>query len=458
MTDANKDVPAVEEKSIEEKFAELEAKLAKHETAKAEDAKTKSALLDSYQRPQNSDEKKLLNTFRCKGFDELIKTNVADPRFARVAPDLKHQVLTLKENIDVARFMEQMFGDGTPDTKNKFGKIGFNSTAFGREIMDQVKSFGSGVVGGGAEWIPTLVATTAIEEYELERQLAAMFKQVNMPSNPYKLPKQDGVTKARSIAENTGMTDSSFGTSDILFDAFKLGEFYRIPEELQEDSAVDLLRMARNEIILAQDRAFESLILNGDTTAPHMDADTEAGAADLAEKTVKGLRKLSLENAATVDFGAAVVSEAKMNEMRRLMGKLGVNVRELAYIFGASSYFQATELPNVSTVEKFGPHATILNGSLAAYRGIKIAISEYCRDDVSATGLNTGVADDFGVCHLVNASRFYFAKRRPIVVKAMMDMADQDRWLLASYSRVDFKGHVQSADEVSAVTGINILI
>jgi hypothetical protein len=57
---------------------------------------------------------------------------------------------------------------------------------------------------------------------------------------------------------------------------------------------------------------------------------------------------------------------------------------------------------------------------------------------------------------LVNTKRFYVGQRRPIRVKLMPDLPGSDRWLLASYRRVDFKGHTQGAVEKSAVYGYNI--
>jgi hypothetical protein len=57
---------------------------------------------------------------------------------------------------------------------------------------------------------------------------------------------------------------------------------------------------------------------------------------------------------------------------------------------------------------------------------------------------------------LVNMTRWYIGNRRPIQVRLMMDLPYQDRWLLASYRRVAFKGFDQSALETSVVYGYNI--
>ena len=144
--------------------------------------------------------------------------------------------------------------------------------------------------------------------------------------------------------------------------------------------------------------------------------------------------------------------------MRASMGKFGVNVRELVWLVSSKVYQQMVALAEVTTVEKFGPNATILSGALAALDGIPIVISEYIRDDVDATGVNSGGPNTFSTVLLANHRRFYLGQRRPIRVKAVMDPTPpNDRWLLASWWRGDFKGHAQSASEVSVALGYNVI-
>jgi hypothetical protein len=139
------------------------------------------------------------------------------------------------------------------------------------------------------------------------------------------------------------------------------------------------------------------------------------------------------------------------------MGKFGVNPRELVWMVSTKIYNQMLSIPEVITVEKFGPMATILNGALAALDGIPIVISEYMRDDTDATGVNGATGNDFSVCQLVNHRRAYFGVRRPIRVKAVMDPTPpNDQWLIAAWWRGDFQAHAQGANEVSITLGHNI--
>jgi HK97 family phage major capsid protein len=281
-----------------------------------------------------------------------------------------------------------------------------------------------------------------------------------MPTNPFKLPVQKNTTVARIATEGSALTGKNFGTDTIDFDATKLGEFYPLSEEMNEDSAPAILQIARAEVAEAQIRARETVALNGDTTGPHMDLDVVD--ADDARKLAKGLRKLALENTANgsvIDFGGPVTT-AKLDEMRTAMGKFGIGVRNMAYVFSPTTYNQAVSLDEVTSVEKFGGQATIITGALAAFRGIPVIISEFIREDVDANGVHTAVpaADTKGLVHLVNLQRFWYGIRRPIQVRVQLDLPNQDRFLLASYSRIDFKGHEQSADEVSSVLGVNVTI
>jgi hypothetical protein len=262
------------------------------------------------------------------------------------------------------------------------------------------------------------------------------------------------VTTARIIAEGATMTDANFQTSVIEWDAKKTGEYYIIPAELDEDSAPPILAIARGEVTRAQIRAREQVLLNGDDSVTHMDSDTTA--ADDARKLAKGFRKLAIDNSATVDIGGTVAAN-KLDEMRTAAGKFGVNVRELIYVFGSTGYNQAVSLNEVSSIDQIGSQATLLTGSLAAYRGVPIVVSEFVREDLNAVaGVYDGVTTDKTVCHLVNASRFWLGVRRPIMTKIATSEPEEDTMKLASYSRWDFKGHAQTADEASCVLGFNI--
>lgn len=414
----------------------------------------------------NSIEQKIMQSFGCDHPQKLLSINTALPRYAAVPPEYKSMVLTLKETVDIARFTAQICrgapldrGQSEEDVAPRALKQIFDTNYAKDVLIPLVKSFGTSPADDGGAWIPTAQSSSWIEEFELERRVMRACRELPMPTNPWKLSIQKNTTEAKIATEKTALTDDNFQTDTIDFDATKLGEFYCLPEELNEDSAPPILAIARSEVAEAQMRAMEQIKINGDTAGTHQDDDVDGGAANLAAKAASGLRKRALANSANgsvVTFSSAVTT-AKLDEMRKVMGKFGIQPRDLMYAFSPAGYHQAVSLEEVTSVEKFGPAATILSGALAAFRGIEVGISEFLRDDLAATGVNTsGGPNNTTTILLFNKRRFYWGRRRPIRVRVQMDLPDQDRWLLASYQRIDFQGHPQSSSEVSVVVGIDV--
>jgi HK97 family phage major capsid protein len=413
-----------------------------------------------------SDEQRALRYFGKNHPAELMKVNVAHPDFARVPDELKHIVLTFKKNVDTARMISQMFYGAPLDRIGKDEKgdsianvKGMLDHSFGKEVLaPMIKAFGTTVSGGGAEWIPVLVSQSYIEEYELEKVIEQRLQNVSMPSKVFDMPIIKGVTKARKIAEGIAMTAANYGTDKIRLSADKLAEYYEIPEELDEDSAPAFLNAARSEVVMAQKRAMQAALING-ATGSHIDSDTAALGADVAEKLFNGFRKLGIVNSAnggTYDFTNSDLDEPKLGAMRAALGKFGVSPKQLMWICGPTVYQQFCGLPNVSTLDKYGQYATVFTGSVNAYAGIPVVVAEEMREVLNASGVYDGVTTTQAGLILVNTTRFYVGNRRPIQVKLMQDLPYHDRWLMASYRRVAFAGHAQSATEASVVYGINI--
>jgi HK97 family phage major capsid protein len=466
LTKAELDNVLVETKALKVRTEAAEAKVAELENEKSQFLASKGYTPVGHR--NDSDEARCLKFFGVAHPKELLNINIGHPRFKGVPDDLKALVLQFKRATDNARWIAQMFyGDqvdviGEDNSRDRITNCkNIGTSRYGREVfMPMVKAFGSTVSGGGDEWVPTMISSSYIEEYELMKVLESKFKQVNMPSNPFSMPKISGVGKAKIAAENTAMTATQFTTGNLLLTAKKFSEYYEIPEELSEDSAPDFLMAGKDEVMKAQARAVESAIINGDDDGTHIDSDTQAAAANVAEKAWKGLRRQALANSAngsTYDIGGAL-TDAAMKTMQSRGGKFLTNPKECVWILSPAGYIQALGLTNVATVDKFGPQATILQGALAAYNGIPIVTSEHARDDLNATGVYDGTTTTKSAVLLVNATRWYVGQRRPIKIKLMADLPAQDRWLMASYRRVAFVGNDQSATEKSVVYGYNVTI
>lgn len=416
----------------------------------------------------NSDESRAMREFGCTNVKSLAEINTADPKYNDIPKSSKILVRQLKKEIQNARMIAQMFyGDpldkvGDTEAQDRFGKCqNLLESHYGKHILaPRLKAFGTSISGGGQEYIPTLISSSYIPEVELDRELVGALRQVDMPSSPYELPTAGGFQKARRIAENTTITDASFTTGKITFTASKFGEYYIIPEELNEDSIVGILDLARQELTEAHLRAYESCVINGTKIGTvHIDSDTEAGAADLAEKQFHGLRYYGIQNSVaggTYDYLNGAIDDAKLRAHRKSLGKFGVNPLDLIWLAGPSAYLQMVGTDNVVTVDKMGPNATILTGMLGSYAGTPIMQSGFMREDLNATGVHDGVTTDRTGLLLLHKSRWYWGVRRPIRMALREAKSADDRYEIASYSRVDFQGHAQSASEIGVSYGLNI--
>ena len=330
-------------KALEDRVAKAEASAKKSE----EDAATAIAAASGGYRPQggSSDEQKALRYFGAKSVKQLLEVNTGDKKFAAVPNELKHLVRQLKEDFDISRLTQQIFHGESRDNGDHMAHVKgiLDGSHFARDILaPRLKAFGSTIGGGGDEWVPTMVSSQYIEEFELDKQVVDQFKSMNMPSSPYDLPIQTDVTIARRQAEGdtpaVNIANANFGTSKITMLAKKLVESMALPEELNEDSAPQILSLVRQEVTEAQLRAWETAILNGDDSGTHMDFDI-TGVVD-ARTTWKGLRQKAIANSATVNFSAAAVSVANLRSMRALMGKFGVSERNLTWMVSSKVYQQ----------------------------------------------------------------------------------------------------------------------
>lgn len=395
-------------------------------------------------------EQKACSRFGVKSLNDLITVNTASRRFAAIPADEREAVKSLKEAVDVTLMVAKRFGIAPQSTK-----------AYEELVQPSLKALGITSGDAGYEWIPTAISTSYIDEYNLERKIAGLFQEVKMPSNPYEYPVLSNGAIATKLGQNSQKSSKDqFASSVITFTAVKISNQYELPEELSEDSAIDVMKVIRQELIEGQEKAMEIAILEGDTAATHQHDNTGipgatgAPAADSSERFFDGLRKRALAASLTVDCAGAV-SEAKLAELRKKLGKFGVQAAELALIVGVTGSTSLTQLPSVITVEKYGPQATVMSGEVAKYQGTPVICSEWLREDCDTTGVNgdgtTNGANVKGTMILVNRKRFFTGLRRGIQVKVENNRTAFDVWDMVSFSRRAFQG-VLKADGSNAST------
>lgn len=405
-------------------------------------------------------EAKAVSKWGVKTIKELLSVNTGSTKYNYLSREDKEAVKSLKEAVDITLMIASRFGKRPEQTKYFNEGIGPALKAFGIDSGDQ-----------GFAWIPTMVSDSYVDEYNLERKVSSLFQEIKMPSNPFRFPVLSNGAIATKLAEATAKSPKdTFSTDYIEFAAVKISNQYALPEELQEDSAVDVMKVIRQELIEGQEKALEIAILEGDTASTHQHTNTQipgasgVPASDSSERFFDGLRKRALAASLKVDAGAAQLNEGHLSSARKLMAKFGVNPAELALIAGPKGYNEMLQLDDVRTLEQYGPQAPVLTGELAKYEGMPVIVSEWLREDTDATGVNgaTGGNNIKLSVLIVNRKRFMLGLRRPIQVKVESYKTDFDLWDMVSFSRRAFNGVLKadgsnSSSEKSVVLIYNIL-
>lgn len=322
------------------------------------------------------------------------------------------------------------------------------------------KAMDSATAAEGLEWIPTEFSADLIDRVRLARRVAALFPQINMPSNPYKLPVVSADATGYLVSENTAddPASKSFRASTpnsrgVTLTASKLGARVQFSEELSEDSIVPVLEFTKNNLAASLASALETALINGDTTATHMDADVTLSYD--ARKAWKGIRKHAPD--ASQVSASTFTSVSVLRSMRAAMGKYGVDPSKLVFLISAKGLQKFLGLAEIITMEKYGPQATVLQGELAKVDGIPVIVSEFVRDDLNATGVNDATTNSKGEILLVYIPGFILGERRKVTLKSFEDVQNDQTSLVISW-RGDFEPIHNPATEVLAVEGVNLSV
>jgi HK97 family phage major capsid protein len=329
---------------------------------------------------------------------------------------------------------------------------------FATDEMSELKKMTTSGSGTGAEWIPTGFSNQLIEAVQLAGKVANQFRQINMPTNPFNIPVQSSFATAYKGAEGSATTSSAVGTAQVALSATKVMCEVPLTDELNEDAAIAMLPFIKTSVAESVARGIEDCIINGDTTTTHMDNDITASAD--VRKCWKGLRKHALEQSYKTDLGSAHNYDALCKFMG-YMGVYGADPSKLFWLCGVQEWAKLMFLRDASnnnvviTMDKFGSNASVAKGQLGLLAGIPVIASEFCRENLNASGVHDATTQTKGTITLVNKESFILGNRKDIQVEMWRDGRAQVDYLIAS-ARRDFKPTRAIASNHGVHIGYNI--
>jgi hypothetical protein len=320
--------------------------------------------------------------------------------------------------------------------------------------------------GEGGDWIPTEMSARLIELIRLEGGVANLFEMIPMPRSPYEFPTFLSKITGFKMTEQTtdAPTKISVGqpgtvSSKFTLTAVGIGSRMLTSRFLEEDSIVPILGLLERQLAIALTEAREDAIINGDTAGTHQDNDTDGGAADLAAKSWDGLRKAGLAKTAKLALGGKIDSDAQWRagiaKIRGLMGKYGVNSSKVGLILGPQvASGQVPYIEAFRTLEVFGALATNITGQFGVRGpdGFTRVVSEYMREDLASTGVNTvGGPNTLAACLLVNKMAWFVGQVRNITLQRLVELyAESDQDAIVATARWAFGTPYAAADNHTA--------
>ena len=452
------DLDAFAKEAAEKAVAEYAMKQAE---AKAADEKAQKELAEKQAQVEaeekaaqeaKQDEQKRIVKSSLSGAERLIsdiekRVNDKHEDLNEVVKTLQNELAEKSEEIMNIRESKRIFSDrqGQGDWKKAFeqdildakfaglatGK-GWDNT-YAKSVMEKVNAH-SGVGVSSADF-EQVVSTNIERDIQNELVLAPLFREIPMNSANMIIPIMPDAGYAEFTGNQTASGSSPHGNLQERGDAYnpgsaggmdltertlstkKLISQSYLGNETEEDAIMPILPLIRESMVRAHARAIENAILAGD------DADGAFGTSGAA---FEGLLHLARNDSdytqSTTAFATDKITAADLLDMRKNMGKYGVNPSEVVYIVSQRSYFELLEDAEFQDANLVGDMATKLSGEIGQVFGSRVLLC----DEFAAPAVAK-----FGAI-AVNPRNYVLPRLRGVTVESDYEVANQRRVLVAS--------------------------
>jgi len=314
-----------------------------------------------------------------------------------------------------------------------------------KSLMEKVNAH-SGVAVSSADF-EQIVSTQIERDIQNELVLAPLFREIPMTSANMIIPilpdagyaeftgnqaatgsSPHGNLQERGDAYNPGsaggvdMTERTISTKKLISQSY-------LGNETEEDAILPILPLIRESMVRAHARGIENAILAGD------DAD---GAYGTSGASFEGLLHLARNDSDYTQSGTAFATDkivaTDLLEMRKNMGKYGINPNEVVYIVSQRSYYELLEDAEFQDANLVGDMATKLSGEIGQVFGSRVLLCDE---------FATPAVAKFGAI-AVNPRNYVLPRLRGVTVESDYEVANQRRVLVAS-QRIGFTDLIDGA-------------
>ena len=286
-------------------------------------------------------------------------------------------------------------------------------TDYARDIQEKA---GINYTANAAD-IDQEVASLIEKEIQNELKVAALFREIPVNGAATVLPISVDVEPATFATnatsgnlENRGASDNSYKPKQVILNAYRLISSTFMDNEVDEQVLINLMPMLIEGVARAHGRAVENAILNGNSSAP-------SGLTDFAAEHVGGRRDIS---------DGDVVTATNLLNMRKEMGKYGLNPADVTYIVSSASYYDLLSDSAFQTLDEVGSDLAVrVTGTIGAVFGSPVVVSEEFPAD------NTAGSE---AAYAVYTRNYVVPRLRGVQVEQDYEVMNQRRVIVATQS------------------------
>ncbi len=389
--------------------------------------------------------------------EAIVKEADAKDKYGEYTPtasdevkELRSQISKYKDEIKALQHSKMLYAENSRST-TQFSEKEMANAVLLSKLLNKRDVFET-------KYASRMKAVTTVDQFlsnfssniytEMEQQLviAPMFNRLAVDAKTFRVPVADEDTDgdvamfksgtfATGIGDTTNVPVSNQNTiASVEFTPHKFMATTHLAKDEEEDTVLPLLDFLRAAATRRLARAIDKSILRGTgaltgfTASPTNAISAGTGYASV----IKGIATLAGDVTLKVDTGSSTdkADPSDIAAARTLMGKYGLQLgNDLVYVTSIEGYNNLVTTSDFRTVDKFGPNATYLTGSVGAVYGIPIVISEFL-DNVGTTGNQIGT--------LLYKPGFMIAERRGIEIESEYEPRQQVTAMYMS-TRIDFK-------------------
>ncbi|MCK6462955.1 MAG: phage major capsid protein [Candidatus Pacebacteria bacterium] len=249
-----------------------------------------------------------------------------------------------------------------------------------KELEQLVKAYTETGAGAGDELVPTEMEASLWEDFFTESRVLSQFEAIDMPSNPFESPLDFAESTFTKGTENTAPSSDDAATRKTTYTATELVNLKQWSYSLNETSIVAVLPALRRNLARGGRKFMDNFIMNADATNAatgniNLDDADPADTSYYLSDGQDGIRHLWLvdNTGQGVNAGGNALAIGHVTDMFKNLDEYGVDVENIRIFPGIRTYLKGLfSLPELVTIDKFGPNAVIRTGEVARLLGAPV--------------------------------------------------------------------------------------